>query len=171
MAKIEPRIPALVDLPYPGRNPSGVGPDVIAPPRDALEPVEEPDGFDPLEPDLLAHGLDLAPLDVYRALLQPRPDDLAHQGLALPVGGPIPALSGDHRSPFLVLPGPVCASLPRESVVQNTQPLSSTFKKPSRRAALPSQCLLRSRPYPRSPRRLFSILRYLLFLRPPLSSE
>src|SRR5215203_2062687 len=91
----------LVDFPDPGGDPTVVGPDVVAPPGDALEPVEEPGGLDPLEPYLRPHRLYFAPLDVDRTLLQPRPDDLAHQDLAPPVGSPVPSFS-DHRSPFLV---------------------------------------------------------------------
>src|SRR3712207_8447680 len=55
----------------PGGDPAAVGPDVVAPPRDALEPVEEPGGLDRLEPELRSHRLDLAPRDVDRAILQP----------------------------------------------------------------------------------------------------
>src|SRR5215207_8041436 len=83
----------LVDFPDPGGDPTVVGPDVVAPPGDALEPVEVPGGLDPLEPYLRPHRLYFAPLDVDRTLLQPRPDDLAHQDLAPPVGSPVPSFS------------------------------------------------------------------------------
>src|SRR5215203_3175764 len=111
----------LVDFPDPGGDPTVVGPDVVAPPGDALEPVEEPGGLDPLEPYLRPHSLHFAPLYADRTLLQPRPDDLAHQDLPLPLGGPVPSLS-DHRSPFLVPP----LSL-RPAPAQNCRIKHSTF--------------------------------------------
>src|ERR687893_451992 len=91
---------ALVDLRNPSGDPAVVGPDVVASPGDALEPVEEPGGLDRLEPDLRPHRLDLAPRDVDRAVLQPPPEGLAHPDLALPVGSPVSPLSDDHRTPF-----------------------------------------------------------------------
>src|SRR3712207_3928566 len=98
----------LPDLSHPGGDPAVVGPDVVAPPRDALEPVEEPGGLQAVEPDLRPERLDLAPLEVDGAFLEPALEGLAHPDLALPVGSPVSPLSGDHGPPFSGISGPVC---------------------------------------------------------------
>src|SRR3712207_4053804 len=102
---------SLVDLSHPGGDPAVVGPDVVAPPRDALEPVEEPGGLEAVEPDLRPQRLDLAPRDVDRAFLEPTLEGLAHPDLALPVGSPVSSLSGDHGPPFSNISATVCIPL------------------------------------------------------------
>src|SRR5918993_416511 len=94
----------------PGGDPAFIRPHVVAPPRDTLEPVEDPGGFDRVvEPDLDAHGLDLATRDLDRDAFEPVLQHFAHPDLLLPVGGPVSALS-DGRPPLrirysLPLPG------------------------------------------------------------------
>src|SRR5215208_3970192 len=132
----------LVDFPDPGGDPTVIRPDVVAPPGDALEPVEEPGGLGAVEPYLRSHRLHFAPLDADRTLFQPRPDDLAHLDLALPVGSPVPSLS-DHRSPFLVPP----VSL-RPAPTQYCRIKHSTFVERLRDNSPPRR--LRPRPLPAS---------------------
>src|SRR3712207_6354116 len=86
---------ALADFSHPGGHPAVVDPDVVTPPRDALEPVEEPGGLGSLQSDFRPQRLHLAPGDVDRAVLEPPSENLAHQDLAPPVGGSVSSLSDD----------------------------------------------------------------------------
>src|SRR5215203_7025542 len=99
----------LADLHDPGGDPAFFRPHVVAPPRDALEPVEDPGCFcRVVEPDLDANRLDLATRNMDRDALEPFFQHLAHPYLLLPVGGPVSALS-DCRPPLRIrdsLPSP-----------------------------------------------------------------
>src|SRR4029453_5255134 len=69
-------------------------PHVVAPPRDALESVEDPSCLcRVVEPALDTHSLDLATRNMDRDALEPVLKHLAHPDLLLPVGGPVSALS------------------------------------------------------------------------------
>src|SRR5829696_6341579 len=86
----------------PGGDPAFFRPHVVAPPRDTLEPVEDPGGFcRVVEPDFDAHRLDLATWNLDRDALEPVLQHLAHPDLLLPVGGPVSALS-DGRPPLRI---------------------------------------------------------------------
>src|SRR5688500_18121672 len=114
----------LADFYDPGGDPPFFRPHVVAPPRDALEPVEDPGGFRRVvEPDLDAHRLDLTTRNLDRDALEPVLKHLAHPDLLLPVGVPVSAFS-DGRPPLRIRDS---LPLPRERDCRTKHYVRSMF--------------------------------------------